>query len=107
MLVTLIVFSVFGAVALLVIGLTARRTSAMESRIHDFRNRAVALLDEESELSIPFVDRIIRPGVEGVARAAGSVLPASMLASIQKQLICAGNPMTLNTFVAFWAGCIV
>jgi tight adherence protein C len=30
-------------------------------------------------------------------------LPASLLASIQQQLVMAGNPMSLNAFVTFWA----
>ena len=52
------------------------------------------------------MDRVLRPSLEGISHAFSSVLPASLLASIQKQLIMAGNPMTLNAFVTFWAVCL-
>ena len=108
MLIAVIALSVFGSVALLVVGLGQRRApSVMETRIQDFRSRAVALGEDETDLSIPFTDRVLGPSMEAVARAAGSVLPASMLANIEKQLVMAGNPMAVNAFVAFWAISVV
>jgi tight adherence protein C len=103
MILALIALTVFGSVVLLMGALAHRTPSAMEARIQDFRSRAAVAVDEDdSDLSKPFADRVIRPGVEGLARFASSVLPQSMLANIQKQLISAGNPMTLSTYVAFW-----
>lgn len=106
MLVVVIALSVFGAVALSVLGVARRSPSAMEARIQDFRSRAVDL-EVETDLSIPFTDRVLKPGMEGLARVASSVLPASFLAQIEKQLLRAGNPMTLNAFVVMWAACVV
>ncbi len=107
MLVALIALSVFGMTAALVIGLGRRAPSAIESRIQDFRSQAAVLDEGETDLSIPFTERVLRPGVEAVARAASSVLPNSMLSNIEKQLIMAGSPMKVNTFVAMWAICVV
>ena len=106
MLIALIGALIFGSVALLVLGLGRRAPTAIETRIQDFRNRAV-MTEEETDLGTPFADRVVRPGIEAIARGASSVLPASVLANLERQLVMAGNPMSLNTFVTFWVGCIV
>ena len=104
MLIVLIALSVAASVTLTVVALMARPSaSAIESRITDFRNRAVGYEPEILDLEVPFIDRVVRPGIAGISRAFGSILPASLLASIQQQLIMAGNPMSLNAFVTFWA----
>lgn len=104
MLIILIALSVAASVTLTVVAFMTRPSaSAIESRITDFRNRAVGYEPEIVDLEVPFVDRVLRPSIEGVSRAFGSILPASLLASIQQQLIMAGNPMSLNAFVTFWA----
>ncbi|MDO8616507.1 MAG: type II secretion system F family protein [Dehalococcoidia bacterium] len=108
MLLVLIVLSVFATVTAVAIGVRKRSgASAMESRIQDFRSRSAVGYEDEVDLDRPFVERVLRPGVEGIARAMASVLPASVLADLQKQLIMAGNPMKLNAYVAFWAVCMV
>ena len=107
MIIGLIALSVFGSVALLVMGLGRRAPSAVESRIQEFRSRVMAEEEGETDLSISFGERILKPGVEAMARLARSVLPTSLLADVQKQLVMAGSPMTLNTFVTLWAACVV
>ncbi len=108
MLLMLVVASVFGAVASLTLGLLRKSpASAMETRINDFRSRSAFTETGEVDLEAGFVDRILRPTVEGLAHAVSSLLPASLLADIQKQLTTAGNPMRLNTYVVFWAVCMV
>ncbi len=104
MLLVLIVASVFGAVTCLAAGMFRRApVSAMETRINDFRTRSAFTEDGDVDLEAAFIDRILRPAVEGMARAVSSLLPASLLADIQHQLTTAGNPMRLNTYVTFWA----
>ncbi len=104
MLIILIALTVAASVTLTVVAFVSRPSaSAIESRITDFRTRAVGYEPELMDLEVPFVDRVLKPGIEGISRAFGSILPASLLASIQQQLIMAGNPMTLNSFVTFWA----
>ena len=102
--VALIAACIFGSVTLISWGLFARKeTSAIEARIADFRNRSVFQEDGEMDLSLPFVERVLKPSVEGMARTMSKVLPASLIADVQKQLVMAGSPMKLNTFLSFWA----
>jgi len=108
MLTIFIAVAVFGAVVCLVNALLSKpTTTTMESRITDFRQRNVALAPDEVDLEVPFVERVLRPGIQGISQAFGSVLPQSVLANIQTQLMMSGNKMTLNSFVTFWAICLV
>jgi tight adherence protein C len=95
----------FGAVMCLVFAVFSgsRRRVSMETRIQDFRTRTIALDEDQVDLELPFGDRVLRPTIESFSRTISSVLPASVLADIQKQLIMAGNTMTLQAFVVFWA----
>ncbi len=103
MILALILGTVFGAVACLSVALFGRsRAPSMEARIQDFRNRAVSLEGDEVDLEVPFAERVLRPGFEGIAQALSSILPQSVLADIQKQLVMSGEPMKLNNFVTFW-----
>ena len=102
MLIGIIGFLVFTAVASLVLGLSRRSPSVMEARMQDFRTRAVTTVEEETDLAVPFAERVVMPAIEGLANAATSVLPTRVLANIEKQLVMAGSPMTLNTYVVFW-----
>lgn len=70
--------------------------------MQDFKTRAVETVEGESDLSVPFADRVLTPGIEALSNAATSVLPARVLANIEKQLLMAGNPMTVNAYVVFW-----
>ena len=107
MLLMLIVIAVFGTVLAGTLALVTReRAPTIESRMQDFRTRAVGGYDDEVNLGLPFFDRIVRPALEAVSRMSASVLPQSVLADIQKQLLMAGNPMKLNGFVTFWMLCV-
>ena len=104
MLLLIIVLLVFASVLLVFAGFIGReKAPSMESRIQDFRSQAVGEVEDDIDLGVPFAERVLRPGVEGLAHAASSVLPASVLANIEKQLEMAGSPMKLNTYVTFWA----
>ena len=104
MLIVVIALTVAVSVTLMVVALMSKPVATtIESRITDFRQRAVGYEGEGPDLDVPFVERVLKPGIEGIARVFGSVLPASLLANIQRQLVMAGNPMSLNAFVTFWA----
>ena len=102
MLISIIGLLVFLAIISLVIGLGRRAPSAMETRIQDFRTRAVDTVEGEADLSVSFADRVLAPGIEALSNTATSVLPARVLANIDKQLLRAGRPMTVNAYVVFW-----
>lgn len=102
MLIGIIGVTVFLAVVSLVFGLTRRSTSVMETRMQDFKTRTVQAVEGEPDLTVPFAERVLIPGVETIAHAATSVLPARVLANIEKDLVRAGNPMSLNAYIVFW-----
>ena len=104
MLIVLIAISVAASVTFVVTAVMARpAATSIETRITDFRQRSASFEPEIVDLDVPFSERVLRPSIEAISRTFGSILPASLLASIQQQLIMAGSPMTLNTFVTFWA----
>ncbi len=102
MLIGIIGVLVFLAVISLVVGLARRSPSMMEARMQDFRTRAVETVEGESDLGVPFADRVLVPGVEALAKGVTSVLPARVLANIEKQLVMSGNPMSLYSYVVIW-----
>ena len=102
MLIPIIGVLVFLAVASLILGLARRSPSLIEARMQDFRTRTVNTVEGEADLSVPFSERVLLPSVEALANAATSVLPARVLANIEKQLVRAGSPMSLNAYVVFW-----
>src|SRR3990172_432231 len=93
---------VFLSVVTLPLGLASRRPSLMEVRMQDFRTRTATAVEGEADLTVPFADRVLVPGVEALAQAATSVLPAPVLANIEKRLVRAANPMPLNAYIVFW-----
>lgn len=104
MLVILIVATVFASFAATVVALLSReRASVMETRIQSFRNRTLLKDDLSVDLDISFMDRVLKPSVERIAETAAKVLPQKSISEIQHQLVMAGNPMRLNTFLTFWA----
>src|SRR3972149_2861404 len=102
MFIGIIGFLVFTAVVSLVLGLSRRSPSVMEARMQDFRTRAVATVEEETDLAVPFTERVVMPAIEGLANAATSVLPTRVLANIEKQLVMAGSPLTPDPDVGVW-----
>ena len=102
MLIGVIGLLVFATVVSVVLGLARRTPSVMEARMRDFRTRAVVAVEGETNLGEPFAERVLVPGLEALAHVATSVLPARVLANIERQLVMAGNPMTLNAYVVFW-----
>lgn len=107
MLLLIVVFLVFASIVMVFSAfMTREKAPSIETRIHDFRTQNVSeSFEDQIDLSIPFGERVLKPGVEGIARMMSSVLPASVLSDIEKQLEMAGSPMKLNTYVTFWAVC--
>lgn len=104
MLIILIALTVAASVTLMVVSMLTRpAATTIETRITDFRQRAVGYESDLVDLEVPFADRVLRPSIDAISRAFGSILPASLLANVQQQLLMAGSPMSLNAFVTFWA----
>ena len=103
MIITLIMVTLFCSVMLMTVALAGRnKTSVMESRIQAFRQQTNAMDDFGPNLDVAFTDRVLKPGAESLARLVSRVLPQSMLADVQHQLMVAGHPMRYNTYLSFW-----
>ncbi len=102
MLVVLASVTVFLFITCLAWALLWRKSSLLEARMETFRQQVARPSERPEELEAPFSQRILKPTVDGLARMATSILPASWLAGIEKSLVMAGRPMTVNTFVAIW-----
>lgn len=104
MIIPLIIVCLFGSVACIAIKLLGgRRESAMETRIQSFRNRNMYKDDLSLDLDVAFMDRVLKPTLASIAQFFSKVLPKSTLAEVQTQLVQAGNPMSFNAFITFWA----
>jgi tight adherence protein C len=67
-----------------------------------FRQQIPSPIEEAGDLAAPFSQRVMIPTIAGLARLATSILPGSWLTSIEKSLVMAGRPMSLNGFAAMW-----
>jgi tight adherence protein C len=56
---------------------------------------------ERDPASLPAKDRLVTPFTEGMVRTVRRLMPATMLSGIQKKLVLAGDPMTMNGFLTF------
>lgn len=91
----------FACLALVIFG--RKRGSVMETRIGEFRARAITQsVEGDVDLEMSFGERVLRPAINGLARSATGVLPQSVLSDIQHQLTTARSPVKLSTFVTFW-----
>jgi len=50
---------------------------------------------------MPAKERLVTPMMDGMLRNVRRVMPATMLSGIQKKLVLAGEPMTMNGFLTF------
>lgn len=105
-LIVAVLSGLFGCLAVAVFG--RKRSSVMQTRIETFRAQATTQRDDiDVDLEMSFGERVLRPGLEGLARGAANILPQSVLSDIQHQLTLAGSPVKLNTFVTFWMSTLV
>src|SRR6185312_14105512 len=56
--------------------------------------------DRQALLARPFSERVAFPAFRRFAGPAGRVLPQSVVASIQRRLVLAGDPLSLQSFAA-------
>ena len=104
MFIALIVLTLSGLFACLAAAFFSRsRSSVMETRIEAFRAQATMQpTKDDVDLEMSFNQRVVRPAIEGLNRAATAILPQSVLADIQHQLTMARSPMKVSTFVTLW-----
>ena len=61
-----------------------------------------AMPGREELLAEPFSARVGMPMVQRLRRGFGSILPSSMVGSIERRLIVAGEPVSLHGFMTMW-----
>ncbi len=97
---------VFGAISLALLSLLRQNVSPIEARLDMIRRQSHTVDSTEGELSTPFSSRVLAPSLRGIGRVATSVLPTSILASVENQLLLAGNPLKVGTFATIWVALI-
>jgi len=92
---------VFGTILFLILGLVSGRSNAgslARQRLEAFKRGGGEPELLEAERS-GFGARVVTPMLGGAARGLGNILPRSMIRSVEKQLLTAGEPMTMNGFL--------
>src|SRR6266571_2734682 len=92
---------VFGTVLFLILALVSGKSNAgalARQRLEAFKRGGGELELVETE-RVGFGARVITPMFGGAARGLGNILPRSMLRSVERQLVTAGEPMTMNGFL--------
>src|SRR4051794_26057320 len=92
---------VFGTVLFLILALVSGKSNAgtlARQRLEAFKRGAGEPQFEEAE-RVGFGARVISPMLGGAARGLGNILPRSMLRGVERQLVTAGEPMTMNGFL--------
>lgn len=86
----------FAAVLLFVLALGGRQ-AGMRSRLDAIRTRPGSI--QTPEPSTPASGRIFGPLTQAIAQQVARMMPTGMLSGIEKKLILAGEPITVNAFI--------
>lgn len=97
--------AVFAAAASFVLAYTLTTPNRHALELLERLNRHERSLDPDrtAMLAQPFTARAVRPLARRVGRAAAAALPTSLVGSIERRLIMAGEPMTLQAFLLYQA----
>ena len=77
------------AIVLIWQALAPARRRQLDTRLHDYVQQDLAQADE---LDRPFTQRVLAPGLHGVLRTLGGLLPKRNIEKLRKLLIYAGEP---------------
>jgi tight adherence protein C len=93
------IFIIFIAISLGVLGLLWKEENAMEQRIAGLRGDSSGPIDFRTPRNESLTARLIVPLGDSVAGMLSSFLPQRIIGSIERQLIQAGQPITLAGFL--------
>lgn len=93
---------VFGTVLFFVLGLSrvGGRSSSALDRLGSIKPNAG---EELAQAAPSFGARMVTPLLQGIVRGFGGLLPRSVLSGVERQLVIAGEPMTMNGFLTMAA----
>src|SRR4051812_36300072 len=92
---------VFGTILFLILGLVSGKSNAgilARQRLEAFK-RGAGEPEMATTERVGFGARVVSPLFGGAARGLGNILPRSMIRSVEKQIVTAGEPMTMNGFL--------
>jgi len=87
----------FIVVALLVLSLFSPKKNEIKDKLAPYSYKAA---QDPDNLNRPFSERIVFPMLERIGRLAGSTAPKQMQERFQQALDEAGNPISINTYLA-------
>jgi len=90
----------FLTVVLLMNAVFSPRRNELVDKLRPYAYRS----EESSDLSRPFLKRVLLPVIEQCGRFAGSAAPEQLQKSLRESLQQAGNPITLNAYLAVSGG---
>jgi tight adherence protein C len=103
LLIIIVVLIIFGAVALVVVGMRdASGDDPLQERLAEFADRGETVNLEQIELSQPFSDRVIVPLARKFGEFATRFTPQNAIQSAAHKIELAGNPRMLDPAI-FWA----
>ena len=88
--------SVFITVLLVMLAIFWKGEDPVRTRMATLRG---ARGEPRADLSLPFADRMVVPLVDGLAERLLAVLPHSLLGTLEKKLVLAGNPLKLGGYL--------
>ncbi len=88
--------SVFIAVTLLVLAIFWKGQNPVRTRVANLRGRGG---QPGPDLSLPLTERMVSPLVDSLADRVLAVLPTSLLQSLKKKLVLAGNPVNPRGYI--------
>src|SRR5436305_3313143 len=92
---------VFGTVLFLILAMVSGKSNAgslARQRLEAFK-RGGGDAEVVGTERVGFGARVVTPMFGGAARGLGKILPRSMLRGVERQLLTAGEPMTMNGFL--------
>ena len=94
---------VFLSVMVFMATVIVRPNDPVQSRLKQigYTEKGKVISQQEAELATAFKERVVKPAVEKMAQLSGRYLPSGIIKNLKFKLIQAGNPMPLNSFLAF------
>jgi tight adherence protein C len=86
----------FGAIALMVLAILWREDNPLEARLSAIRGQT---LGYDSRTPAPLRSRVLGPFAAAIGRRLAALLPTRLLVALERQLVLAGEPVTLAGFL--------
>lgn len=96
----LVALVIFGAILCFLLALGTNDVGMMRTRLETLRGQP-GVVDIPAEASPTVIERLIAPVAKAPVQQMRRIMPVKLLEGIEKKLIIAGEPMTMNSFLMF------